>query len=244
MHGVVHVLTQIRRGLFSEGVGERRVLDDAGLLDRKNTSRQAVNVLFLERWPGRSDRLFLVPSKSHCRVHRIAPALQSDPEVARIVGLEHTRQTEGAELIASENYTSDAVMAAQGSILTNKYAEGLPGKRYYGGCEFVDQAENLAIERLCKLFGAEWANVSLTRRLGEQRGHVGLPEARRHHSGFDLARRALDPRFARELQWQVVPSHVLRGGEGNRHHRHGQGGEDRPGREAPNDHLRGVGLRP
>ena len=87
------------------------------------------------------------------------PALQSDPEVARIVGLEHTRQTEGAELIASENYTSEAVMAAQGSILTNKYAEGLPGKRYYGGCEFVDQAENLAIERLCKLFGAEWANV-------------------------------------------------------------------------------------
>ena len=87
------------------------------------------------------------------------PALQSDPEVARIVGLEHTRQTEGAELIASENYTSEAVMAAQGSILTNKYAEGLPGKRYYGGCEFVDQAENLAIERLCTLFGAEWANV-------------------------------------------------------------------------------------
>ena len=87
------------------------------------------------------------------------PALQSDPEIARIVGLEHTRQTEGAELIASENYTSEAVMAAQGSILTNKYAEGLPGKRYYGGCEFVDQAENLAIERLCKLFGAEWANV-------------------------------------------------------------------------------------
>jgi len=87
------------------------------------------------------------------------PALQSDPEVARIVGLEYTRQTGGAELIASENYTSEAVMAAQGSILTNKYAEGLPGKRYYGGCEFVDQAENLAIERLCKLFGAAWANV-------------------------------------------------------------------------------------
>ena len=87
------------------------------------------------------------------------PALQSDPEVARIVGLEYTRQTGGAELIASENYTSEAVMAAQGSILTNKYAEGLPGKRYYGGCEFVDQAENLAIERLSKLFGAAWANV-------------------------------------------------------------------------------------
>ena len=116
--------------------------------------------LFLERWPGQTDRLFLVPSNNPIAVSKeLHPALQSDPEVARIVGLEHTRQTEGAELIASENYTSEAVMAAQGSILTNKYAEGLPGKRYYGGCEFVDQAENLAIERLCKLFGAEWANV-------------------------------------------------------------------------------------
>ena len=116
--------------------------------------------LFLERWPGQTDRLFLMPSNNPIAVSKeLHPALQSDPEVARIVGLEHTRQTEGAELIASENYTSEAVMAAQGSILTNKYAEGLPGKRYYGGCEFVDQAENLAIERLCKLFGAEWANV-------------------------------------------------------------------------------------
>ena len=116
--------------------------------------------LFLERWPGQTDRLFLMPSNNPIAVSKeLHPALQSDPEVARIVGLEHTRQTEGAELIASENYTSEAVMAAQGSILTNKYAEGLPGKRYYGGCEFVDQAENLAIERLCKLFGAAWANV-------------------------------------------------------------------------------------
>ena len=116
--------------------------------------------LFLERWPGQTDRLFLVPSNNPIAVSKeLHPALQSDPEVARIVGLEYTRQTGGAELIASENYTSEAVMAAQGSILTNKYAEGLPGKRYYGGCEFVDQAENLAIERLSKLFGAAWANV-------------------------------------------------------------------------------------
>ena len=98
-------------------------------------------------------------SKPNAVSIELHPALQADPEVARVLGLEHTRQTEGAELIASENYTSEAVMAAQGSILTNKYAEGLPGKRYYGGCEFVDQAENLAIERLCTLFGAEWANV-------------------------------------------------------------------------------------
>ena len=86
-------------------------------------------------------------------------ALQRDPEIAAIVERERVRQVEGAELIASENYTSDAVMAAQGSILTNKYAEGLPRKRYYGGCEFVDQAEQLAIDRLCELFGAGWANV-------------------------------------------------------------------------------------
>ena len=86
-------------------------------------------------------------------------ALQVDPEVATLVDRECVRQIEGAELIASENYTSEAVMAAQGSILTNKYAEGLPRKRYYGGCEFVDQVEQLAIDRLCELFGAEWANV-------------------------------------------------------------------------------------
>src|SRR5579864_2604460 len=72
---------------------------------------------------------------------------------------ERRRQQDGLEMIASENYTSAAVMAAQGSVLTNKYAEGLPGKRYYGGCEFVDVAERLAIERLLKLFGAQRANV-------------------------------------------------------------------------------------
>lgn len=82
-----------------------------------------------------------------------------DPEVNAIIGHEWHRQEEGLELIASENYVSPAVMQAQGSILTNKYAEGLPGKRYYGGCEFVDQVENIAIERLCKLFGAKFANV-------------------------------------------------------------------------------------
>ena len=88
-----------------------------------------------------------------------ADALHQDPEVAALVDRERVRQIEGAELIASENYTSEAVMAAQGSILTNKYAEGLPRKRYYGGCEFVDQVEQLAIDRLCELFGAAWANV-------------------------------------------------------------------------------------
>src|SRR6476619_3370901 len=80
-------------------------------------------------------------------------------EVSPTTENEARRQQDGLEMIASENYTSRAVMAAQGSVLTNKYAEGLPGKRYYGGCEYVDVAERLAIERLLRLFGAERANV-------------------------------------------------------------------------------------
>jgi glycine hydroxymethyltransferase len=82
-----------------------------------------------------------------------------DPEVAKAIELESQRQEEHIELIASENYTSPRVMAAQGSKLTNKYAEGYPGKRYYGGCEFVDDVETLAIERAKELFGAAYANV-------------------------------------------------------------------------------------
>jgi glycine hydroxymethyltransferase len=85
--------------------------------------------------------------------------LESDPEIAELIDLELGRQRSHLELIASENFTSPAVLAAQGSILTNKYAEGLPGKRYYGGCEFVDRAEQLAIDRAKQLFGAEMANV-------------------------------------------------------------------------------------
>src|SRR5690606_23160945 len=82
-----------------------------------------------------------------------------DPELWSAMSAERRRQEEHIELIASENYASPMVLAAQGSVLTNKYAEGYPGKRYYGGCEFVDVAESLAIERACKLFGADYANV-------------------------------------------------------------------------------------
>ncbi len=91
----------------------------------------------------------------------LAPDLlaQSDPEVWDAMRRENQRQEEHVELIASENYVSRAVLIAQGSQLTNKYAEGYPGRRYYGGCEFVDIAESLAIERAKKLFGAPWANV-------------------------------------------------------------------------------------
>ena len=84
---------------------------------------------------------------------------QSDPEVAAAMNRELTRQRENIELIASENIVSPAVMAAMGSVLTNKYAEGYPAHRYYGGCVWVDQVEQLAIDRACKLFGAKYANV-------------------------------------------------------------------------------------
>jgi glycine hydroxymethyltransferase len=82
-----------------------------------------------------------------------------DTEVFTLIEAEKNRQLHGIELIASENFVSDQVMEAMGSVLTNKYAEGLPGKRYYGGCEIVDKVEQLAIDRLCQLFGATWANV-------------------------------------------------------------------------------------
>ncbi|HUO97624.1 MAG TPA: serine hydroxymethyltransferase, partial [Rhizomicrobium sp.] len=84
---------------------------------------------------------------------------ESDPELAKAVAGELERQQQKIELIASENIVSKAVLEAQGSVLTNKYAEGYPGRRYYGGCEWVDVAENLAIERACKLFDCSFANV-------------------------------------------------------------------------------------
>jgi len=82
-----------------------------------------------------------------------------DPEIADAIAQEEKRQNYKLELIASENFVSRAVMAAQGSVMTNKYAEGYPGKRYYGGCEYVDIAEDLARNRVKELFGAEHANV-------------------------------------------------------------------------------------
>src|SRR5207249_4050504 len=90
---------------------------------------------------------------------RTRPLEEVDPELARAIDREVDRQARTLELIASENFVSEAVLQALGSVLTNKYAEGLPGKRYYGGCQFVDVAESLAIERAKKLFNAEHVNV-------------------------------------------------------------------------------------
>src|SRR5699024_4758105 len=84
---------------------------------------------------------------------------QADPELGAAMGRELSRQRQNIELIASENIVSPAVMAAMGSVLTNKYAEGYPGHRYYGGCVYVDEVENIAIRRACQLFGAKYANV-------------------------------------------------------------------------------------
>ena len=85
--------------------------------------------------------------------------MKQDLQIFELIKNEEERQKNGLELIASENYVSDKVLAAMGSVCTNKYAEGYPGKRYYGGCEVVDKIEQIAIDRLCRLFGAEYANV-------------------------------------------------------------------------------------
>ena len=85
--------------------------------------------------------------------------MKRDDLIFNLIEQEHQRQLKGMELIASENFVSDQVMQAMGSCMTNKYAEGYPGKRYYGGCEVVDQSEQIAIDRVKELFGAEYANV-------------------------------------------------------------------------------------
>src|ERR1700741_625790 len=91
--------------------------------------------------------------------HMNRPLREVDPEIADVLREEGRRQGTGLELIPSENFVSEAVLEAMGSVLTNKYAEGYPGKRYYGGCEFADRVESLAIERAKKLFGADHAHV-------------------------------------------------------------------------------------
>ena len=114
------------------------------------------------------DREMIQPAAGATAAHGASPASGAtlsrtladvDPEIAEVIGHEELRQREGIELIASENYTSFAVRQATGSVLTNKYAEGLPGRRYYGGCEWVDVAENMARDRAKLLFGADHANV-------------------------------------------------------------------------------------
>jgi glycine hydroxymethyltransferase len=168
------------------------------------------------------------------------PLAEVDPEIARLIRKETQRQAEGLELIASENFVSEAVLEAQGSILTNKYAEGLPGKRYYGGCEVVDEVEQLAIDRAKTLFAAEHANVQphagsqanmatyfALLRPGDrilslslaQGGHLthGSPVNfsgklfEIHHYGLDPKTETIDFDAARKLAREVKPRAVLCG---------------------------------
>ena len=101
----------------------------------------------------------MVAKSAHIHSTTVSSLEDFDPELAAAIAEENRRQEEHVELIASENYASPRVLEVQGSVLTNKYAEGYPGKRYYGGCENVDVAEQLAIERAKELFGADYANV-------------------------------------------------------------------------------------
>jgi len=122
---------------------------------------------------------------------------ENDPQIAAAIENEERRQHEGLELIASENFVSEAVLEAAGSVFTNKYAEGYPGKRYYGGCEFADAVENLARDRAKQLFGAEHANVQ--------------PHAGSHYSWVESgAWRASHARTSPEFFGEDIQNYSLR----------------------------------
>ena len=149
------------------------------------------------------------------------PLAEVDPEVYEAIQREVERQDSQLELIASENFTSEAVLEATGSVFTNKYAEGYPGKRYYGGCEFTDIVENLARERAKKLFGAEYVNVQP--HSGSQANQAAYPavvQSRRHHHGPEPgARRPPHPRPPAEFLGQDLPRSPVRRAQGRRAHR-------------------------
>src|SRR4029077_233706 len=126
---------------------------------RRNIKRRPTG-LEISRVNARSfAALWMLQSSSPMDNRMSRPLAEVDPEIYDAIRHETERQNSQLELIASENFTSEAVLEATASVLTNKYAEGYPGKRYYGGCEFVDVVENLARERAKKIFGAEYVNV-------------------------------------------------------------------------------------
>ena len=138
---------------------------------------------------------------------------ETDPEVQAAISAELRRQQATLEMIASENFAPAAVMEAQGSVLTNKYAEGYPGRRYYGGCEHVDVIEQLAIDRLKALFGAEFANVQP--HSGAQANAAAmfalLQPGRHHPRSLPGARRPPHPRHADQLLRQALQRRAVRG---------------------------------
>ena len=132
--------------------------------------------------------------------------LRRDPEVAKAIGDETARQRRTINLIASENYASKAVLEAQGSVLTNKYAEGYPGRRYYGGCEFIDVAETIAIDRAKALFGVEHANVQPhSGAQANMAAYFALLKPGGHRHGPEPGpRRPPDPREPRQFFLQAL----------------------------------------
>ena len=170
----------------------------------------------------------------------------ADPEIARAIELELGRQRDEIELIASENIVSKAVLEAQGSVMTNKYAEGYPGRRYYGGCQFVDIAETLAIERATQLFGCKFANVQPNSgQPGQPGGVPGADAAGRHvHGARSRRRRPSHPRLAGQYVGQVVQVRVLRRRPRDPAHRHGRGRAARARAQAEADRRRRLGLCP
>ena len=162
---------------------------------------------------------------------------QADPEVAAAIDHETLRQHEGLEMIASENFVSEAVLEAAGSVFTNKYAEGYPGRRYYGGCEYADVVENLARDRAKQIFGARACQCAAAFRFaGQCVGLHGGAAARRHDSRTGPgAWRAPDPRAQVEFQRQAVPPtfYTVRRRYGA--HRLRRAGSDCGAREAESD---------
>ena len=163
-----------------------------------------------------------------------------DPEVAAAIDAELARQRGTIELIASENFVSPAVLEAAGTVLTNKYAEGLPGKRYYGGCEKVDIVENIARDRAKELFGADHANVQP--HAGAQANmavYYAVCSAGRHGSRHEPRHgRAPHARLAGQLLGQVVQRRPVRPGHGDRDDRLRRDGASRQGAQAEDDHRR------
>ena len=140
-----------------------------------------------------------------------------DPAVAAAIQNENRRQRDSIVLIASENYASKAVLEAQAQLMNNKYAEGYPGRRYYGGCEFVDVVETLAIDRAKELFGAEHANVQAhSGAQANMAAYFAVLGARRYRPGNAAGHgRPSDPRRRRQLLRQPLPVRSLRRRSGN-----------------------------
>ena len=171
-------------------------------------------------------------------------SMQKDTAIFDLIQEEENRQLNGIELIASENFTSPAVMEATGSVLTNKYAEGYPGKRYYGGCEVVDKVEQLAIDRAKELFGAAYANVQP--HSGSQANtavfHAFIQPGDKI-LGFDLSHGGhLTHGSPVNFSGRLYEAHFLRGTRGNRTFRLREHSCHCQRSTAANDYCRGFGL--